>query len=206
MRADNRRSRSFFSSPELCAPSPRGVSTPLVVPGPILDLTFPPAGSTRAPCSPRYSCRQFRPVLEISKCGPSGTSPRTLPRGTGSSNPLPSSSESTTNRVSQRASQKPSRPDSKASAIRDNAAGPDRLITPAMQHGKQPFWARLPLLARLTLNTWNYAANPPARPGSARRGTCSSRLAGASRHLHRLDAATKLPFLVARPIASVGSW
>jgi hypothetical protein len=65
--------------------------------GPILDLTFPPAGSTRAPCSPRYSCRQFRPVLEISKCGPSGTSPRTLPRGTGCSNPLPSSGESKPN-------------------------------------------------------------------------------------------------------------
>src|ERR1700741_4391639 len=57
--------------------------------GPILDLTFPPAGSTRAPCSPRYSCRQFRPVLEISKCGPSGTSPRTLPRRTGESRANP---------------------------------------------------------------------------------------------------------------------
>src|ERR1700736_6205497 len=38
---------------------------------------------------------------------------------------------------------------------RDSAAGPDRLIPPAMQHGKQPFWARLQLLARLTLNTRN---------------------------------------------------
>jgi hypothetical protein len=46
---------------------------------------------------------------------------------------------------------------------RDSAAGPDRLIPPAMQHGKQPFWARLQLLARLTLNTRNYAANQPAR-------------------------------------------
>ena len=34
----------------------------------------------------------------------------------------------------------------------DRAAGPDRLIPPAMQQGKQPFWARLQLLARLTLN------------------------------------------------------
>jgi hypothetical protein len=34
-----------------------------------------------------------------------------------------------------------------------------RLIPPAMQHGKQPFRARLELLARLTLNTRNYAAN-----------------------------------------------
>src|SRR6516165_545884 len=33
---------------------------------------------------------------------------------------------------------------------RNIAAGPDRLIPPAMQHRKQPFWARLQLLARLT--------------------------------------------------------
>jgi len=46
---------------------------------------------------------------------------------------------------------------------RDGAAGPDRLIPPAMQHGKQPFWAGLQLLVRLTLNTWNDAANQPAR-------------------------------------------
>src|SRR5881392_3908008 len=46
---------------------------------------------------------------------------------------------------------------------RDRAAGPDRLIPPAMQHGKQPFWAGLQLLARLTLNPRNDAANQPAR-------------------------------------------
>src|SRR5580704_2162580 len=46
---------------------------------------------------------------------------------------------------------------------RDRAAGPDRLILPAMQQAKQPFWVRLQLLARLTLNTRNYAANQPAR-------------------------------------------
>src|SRR6516162_7727079 len=46
---------------------------------------------------------------------------------------------------------------------RDRAAGPDRLIPPAMQHGKQPFGARLQLLAWLTLNTRNYTANQPAR-------------------------------------------
>jgi hypothetical protein len=46
---------------------------------------------------------------------------------------------------------------------RDSAAGPDRLIPPAMQERKQPFWARLELLARLTLNTRNDAANQPAR-------------------------------------------
>jgi hypothetical protein len=32
---------------------------------------------------------------------------------------------------------------------RDCAPGPDRLILPAMQQGKQPFWVRLELLARL---------------------------------------------------------
>ena len=46
---------------------------------------------------------------------------------------------------------------------RDRAAGPDRLIPPAMQQAKQPFWVRLQLLARLTLNTRNDAANQPAR-------------------------------------------
>src|SRR3984893_2896923 len=46
---------------------------------------------------------------------------------------------------------------------RDSAAGPDRLIPPAMQHGKQPFWARLQLLARLTLNAGKHTANQPAR-------------------------------------------
>src|SRR5580704_6641621 len=40
---------------------------------------------------------------------------------------------------------------------RDRAAGPDRLIPPAMQQGKQPFWARLQLLARLTLNPGKHA-------------------------------------------------
>src|SRR5438309_1941283 len=45
----------------------------------------------------------------------------------------------------------------------DLFTGPARLIPPAMQHGKQLFWARLQLLARLTLNPGNYAANQPAR-------------------------------------------
>jgi len=34
----------------------------------------------------------------------------------------------------------------------DRAAGPDRLIPPAMQQSKQPFWAWLQLLARLTFS------------------------------------------------------
>jgi hypothetical protein len=32
-----------------------------------------------------------------------------------------------------------------------------------MQHGKQPFWARFQLLARLTLNTGKHPGNQPAR-------------------------------------------
>ena len=67
-------------------------------------------------------------------------------------------------RRSQRASQKPSRPASKASAMRV-------IVRPAltassrqrMQHGKQPFWVRLQLLAGLTLNAGNDTADRPAR-------------------------------------------
>src|SRR5712672_3400370 len=44
---------------------------------------------------------------------------------------------------------------------RDLFTGPDRLIPPAMQQGKQPFWARLQLLARLTLNAGKHTANQP---------------------------------------------
>ena len=46
---------------------------------------------------------------------------------------------------------------------RNIATGPNCLTPPAVQHRKQPFWARLQLLARLTLNTRNYAADQPAR-------------------------------------------
>jgi len=45
---------------------------------------------------------------------------------------------------------------------RDLFTGPDCLIAPAMQQSKQPFWARLQLFARLTLNARNNAANKPA--------------------------------------------
>src|ERR1700751_366748 len=45
----------------------------------------------------------------------------------------------------------------------DRAAGPDRLIPPAMQQGKQPFGARLQLLVRLTLYAGEHAGNEPAR-------------------------------------------
>ena len=47
---------------------------------------------------------------------------------------------------------------------RDRAAGPDRLILQAMQQAKEPFWARLELLARLTLNPGKHAGDEPARP------------------------------------------
>src|ERR1700760_2804945 len=95
---------------------------------------------------------------------------------------------------------------------RDVAAGSDRLVAPAMQHGKQPFWTRLQLLARLALNAGNNTADQPARlahlddgndrailvqgdegpaqslprrrPGSFGWGIAA---------LHRLLAATKLP-------------
>src|SRR6516165_1410493 len=46
---------------------------------------------------------------------------------------------------------------------RDCAAGPDRLIPPAMQQDKQPFGVRLQLLAWLTLNAGKDTANQPAR-------------------------------------------
>jgi hypothetical protein len=45
---------------------------------------------------------------------------------------------------------------------RNRAAGLDRLILPAMQ-AKQPFWVRLLLLARLTLNVRKHAGNQTAR-------------------------------------------
>src|SRR5215468_12730728 len=99
---------------------------------------------------------------------------------------------------------------------RDRAAGPDRLILPAMQQGEQPFWARIQLLAWLTLNAGKHAGNEPARlaqlddgndrailiqgdEGPAQviwlghRGTPSIRLQRRSCH-----------FLVACPIASIG--
>jgi hypothetical protein len=82
-------------------------------------------------------------------------------------------------------------------------AGPDRLIPPAMQHGKQPFWAGLQLLARLTLNTRNYAANQPARLAQLDDGNGRAILVQGDEGpaqvvrlgiaaLHRENAATKL--------------
>jgi hypothetical protein len=97
----------------------------------------------------------------------------------------------------------------------DRAAGPDRLIPPAMQQGKQPFWVRLQLLARLTFNPGKHAGDEPDRLAHLDDGydrvilvQGDEKPAQVVRLGHRgtpsLDAATKLPFLAARPIASLG--
>src|SRR5215813_14761874 len=52
----------------------------------------------------------------------------------------------------------------------DRATGPDRLIPPAMQQSKQPFWARRQLFARLTLNAGKHAGNQPARVAQLNHG------------------------------------
>jgi hypothetical protein len=87
---------------------------------------------------------------------------------------------------------------------RDRAPRPDRLILPAMQQGKQPFWVRLELLARLTLNPGKLAGNQPARRLSSTTAMIVLFWSRATRDLlrsfgwgiaalHRLHAATKLP-------------
>src|SRR5437764_11715739 len=87
---------------------------------------------------------------------------------------------------------------------RDGAAGPNHLILPAMQQAKEPFWARLQLLARLTLNPGKHAGDEPARLAHLDDGYDRAILvqgdegsAQVVRLGHRgtpsLDAATKLP-------------
>src|ERR1700747_1814653 len=87
---------------------------------------------------------------------------------------------------------------------RDCAPDPDRLILPAMQQTKQPFRARLQLLARLTFNPGKHAGNEPARLAQLDDGNDRAILvqgdegsAQVVRLGHRgtpsLDAATKLP-------------
>src|SRR5438477_11579225 len=99
---------------------------------------------------------------------------------------------------------------------RYRAAGPEHLALPAMQQAKQTFWVRLQLLARLTLNPGKHAGNQPARLAHLDDGYDRAILvqgdegpAQVVRLGHRatpsLHAATKLPFLAARPIASLGS-
>src|SRR5712672_1084308 len=96
---------------------------------------------------------------------------------------------------------------------RDLFTGPDRLIAPAMQQGKQPFWARLQLLARLTLNPGKHTGNQPARLAHLDDGNDRAILvqgdegpAQVVRLGHRgtpsIDAATKLP-LSRRPPHSI---
>src|SRR5215469_4459090 len=88
---------------------------------------------------------------------------------------------------------------------RNIATGPNCLIPPAVQR-KQPLWARLQLLARLTLNTRNYAADQPARLAQLDDGNDRAILvqgdegpAQVVRLGHRgtpsVNAATKLPSL-----------
>jgi hypothetical protein len=52
---------------------------------------------------------------------------------------------------------------SKASAIRVIVRPALTASSCQMEHGKQPFWARLELLARLMLNAGKHAGNQPAR-------------------------------------------
>src|ERR1700686_3179455 len=88
---------------------------------------------------------------------------------------------------------------------RDLFTGPDRLIAPAMQQGKQPFWARLQLLARLTLNPGKHTGNQPARLAHLDHGNDRAILVQGTRDLlkslgwgiralHRLATATMVPF------------
>src|SRR3954451_10577286 len=99
---------------------------------------------------------------------------------------------------------------------RDRAAGPDRLIPPAMQQPKQPFWARLQLLARLTLNAGKHPGNEPARLAQLDDGNDRAILvqgdegpAQVVRLGHSWNSIDYMQrrschFLAARPIASIG--
>src|SRR6201987_995108 len=83
-----------------------------------------------------------------------------------------------------------------------------------MQEGKQPFRARLQLLARLTLNAGNHTANQPARLAHLDDGNdCAILLQGHEgpaqivRLGHRgtpsIDVSDEIAILAARPIASL---
>src|SRR5439155_23818146 len=98
---------------------------------------------------------------------------------------------------------------------RDRTARPDRLIPPAMQQAKQPFWARLQLLARLTLNPGKHAGNEPARLAQLDDGNDRGILvqgdegsAQVVRLGHRgtpsVTCSDEVAILAARPIASLG--
>src|SRR5438067_1175215 len=98
---------------------------------------------------------------------------------------------------------------------RDGAAGPDRPILPAMQQAKQPFWVRLQLLTRLTLNAGKHAGNEPARLAQLDDGYHRAILvqgdegsAQVVRLGHRgtpsVTCSDEVAILAARPIASPG--
>src|SRR5215468_5774927 len=83
-----------------------------------------------------------------------------------------------------------------------------------MQHGKQPFWARLQLFARLTLNAGKHPANQPARLAQLDDGNDRPVLvqghegpAQIVRLGHRgtpsIDVSGEIAILAARPIASL---
>src|SRR4051794_2656298 len=87
---------------------------------------------------------------------------------------------------------------------RDLAAGLDRLVAPAMQHAKQPFWTRLQLLARLALNAGKHTGNQPTRLAHLDDGNdCAILVQGdegpaqvvrlGHRGTHRLATATMVP-------------
>jgi hypothetical protein len=79
-----------------------------------------------------------------------------------------------------------------------------------MQQGKQPFWARLDLLARLMHNAGKHPGNQLARVAHLDHRNDRAILVQGDEGplksfgwgieaLHRLDAATMVPFLAARP-------
>src|SRR6516225_5086967 len=85
-----------------------------------------------------------------------------------------------------------------------------------MQKGKQPLWVRLQLLARLTLNAGEDAANQPARlahlDDGNDRAILVQRHQGPSqivRLRHRgtpsIDVSDEIAILAARPIASLSA-
>src|SRR5205085_8453389 len=97
----------------------------------------------------------------------------------------------------------------------DRAPGPDRLIPPAMQQAKEPFWVRLELIARLTLNAGKHAGNQPARLAQLDDGYHRAILvqgdegsAQVVRLGHRgtpsVTCSDEVAILAARPIASLG--
>ena len=96
---------------------------------------------------------------------------------------------------------------------RNGATGPDRLIPPAMQQSKQPFWARLQLFAWLSSNAGKHTGNQPARVAQLDDGNDRAILvqgdegsAQVIRLGHRgtpsVTCSDEVAILAARPIAS----